>query len=105
MMDYSHQRMRLTTKELLLGLGDAAKLTDKIQQLFNGHHINATEDRAVLHPALRAPACVPVPAWVLRQHKPTSEQQKSNAERCAFLRGAWTVGVRAKVRPWTVGVS
>lgn len=61
-MDYSHQRMSVSTKELLVGLGDAAKLTDKIQQLFNGHHINATEDRAVLHPALRAPACVcPLP--------------------------------------------
>jgi hypothetical protein len=61
-MDYSHQRMRVSTKDLLLGLADTAKLNDKIQQLFNGHHINATEDRAVLHPALRAPACVPLPA-------------------------------------------
>jgi glucose-6-phosphate isomerase len=55
-LDYSHQRMRVNTKQLLLALGEAAQLPHKIDSMFRGHHLNATEDRAVLHPALRAPA-------------------------------------------------
>jgi glucose-6-phosphate isomerase len=55
-LDYSHQRMRVNTKQLLLALGEAAQLSHKIDSMFRGHHLNATEDRAVLHPALRAPA-------------------------------------------------
>jgi hypothetical protein len=41
--------------QLLLELADAAGVEDKVKALFSGQHINATEDRAVLHPALRAP--------------------------------------------------
>eukprot|EP00877_Chromochloris_zofingiensis_P013262 jgi/Chrzof1/818/Cz01g30020.t1 len=38
----------------LLDLADAAKLKSKIQAMYNGEHINSTEDRAVLHVATRA---------------------------------------------------
>ena len=34
----------------------AADLGNRIAAMFRGEHINATEDRAVLHTALRAPA-------------------------------------------------
>lgn len=36
-------------------LADETHLSDQIQSLFNGKHINFTEDRAVLHTCLRAP--------------------------------------------------
>ncbi|HEX6300326.1 MAG TPA: glucose-6-phosphate isomerase [Acidimicrobiia bacterium] len=38
----------------LLAVARRAGLPDRIAALFAGHHINVTEDRAVLHPALRA---------------------------------------------------
>ena len=40
----------------LLALADEADLGNRIAAMFRGEHINATEDRAVLHTALRAPA-------------------------------------------------
>jgi glucose-6-phosphate isomerase len=39
----------------LLKLADKADMRGKIDAMFNGEHINVTEDRAVLHTALRAP--------------------------------------------------
>ena len=41
--------------QLLLALAEAAGVRSKIDAMFGGQHINATEDRAVLHVALRAP--------------------------------------------------
>lgn len=40
--------------KLLRELAGAAKLKDKIEAMFNGEHINSTEDRSVLHVATRA---------------------------------------------------
>ncbi|MFC7625387.1 glucose-6-phosphate isomerase [Microlunatus sp. GCM10028923] len=40
----------------LLALAGEVGLTDRIAAMFAGEHINVTEDRAVLHTALRAPA-------------------------------------------------
>ncbi|PLA37079.1 glucose-6-phosphate isomerase [Corynebacterium coyleae] len=42
--------------EALVALADDAGLHDRITAMFSGEHINTTEDRAVLHTALRAPA-------------------------------------------------
>jgi glucose-6-phosphate isomerase len=47
----------LVTDEVLsalLAVADRAGLSDRIAAMFAGDHINVTEDRAVLHPALRA---------------------------------------------------
>lgn len=38
----------------LLELADTARLTERIDAMFLGEHINVTENRAVMHPALRA---------------------------------------------------
>jgi hypothetical protein len=43
------------TMEKLYDLANAAGLKDKINAMFEGEHINSTEDRAVLHVATRAP--------------------------------------------------
>lgn len=45
----------LLSLQLLRDLAGAANLKTKIGQMFAGEHLNVTEDRAVLHPALRAP--------------------------------------------------
>eukprot|EP00201_Polytomella_parva_P022526 CAMPEP_0175041642 /NCGR_PEP_ID=MMETSP0052_2-20121109/2045_1 /TAXON_ID=51329 ORGANISM="Polytomella parva, Strain SAG 63-3" /NCGR_SAMPLE_ID=MMETSP0052_2 /ASSEMBLY_ACC=CAM_ASM_000194 /LENGTH=678 /DNA_ID=CAMNT_0016304213 /DNA_START=251 /DNA_END=2288 /DNA_ORIENTATION=- len=53
-LDFSRQRATTQTIEILLSLADASKLREKINAMFGGEHINRTEDRAVLHVALRA---------------------------------------------------
>ncbi|KAL0028857.1 hypothetical protein WJX77_001267 [Trebouxia sp. C0004] len=53
--DFSRQRVTPKTVKLLRNLAGAANLKTKISQMFAGEHLNVTEDRAVLHPALRAP--------------------------------------------------
>jgi glucose-6-phosphate isomerase len=54
-LDYSKQRITDETLKLLLALAEACQLPQRIEAMFRGEHINVTEDRAVLHTALRAP--------------------------------------------------
>jgi len=54
-VDYSKQRITDQTIDLLLDLAERADLRRKVEAMFSGEHINSTEDRAVLHTALRAP--------------------------------------------------
>lgn len=54
-VDFSRQNMTENTLQLLLNLAERAKLRTKMNAMFAGEHINSTEDRAVLHTALRAP--------------------------------------------------
>jgi len=54
-LDYSKNRITEQTLELLLALAEASPLRERIAAMFRGEKINVTEDRAVLHVALRAP--------------------------------------------------
>ena len=54
-LDYSKQRVTGETLRLLLALADEAGLRQRIDAMFAGERINSTENRAVLHVALRAP--------------------------------------------------
>ncbi|XP_022996784.1 glucose-6-phosphate isomerase, cytosolic-like [Cucurbita maxima] len=54
LLDYSRQRATADTIGKLFKLAEAANLKDKINRMFNGEHINSTENRAVLHVSLRA---------------------------------------------------
>src|SRR5262245_48589143 len=54
-LDYSKNRITDETLELLLRLGEEAGLQSRIDAMFSGEKINLTENRAVLHTALRAP--------------------------------------------------
>jgi glucose-6-phosphate isomerase len=54
-LDYSKNRITDETIRLLVGLADACGLRDRIEAMFQGEKINTTEERAVLHVALRAP--------------------------------------------------
>ena len=54
-VDYSKNRITSETLELLLQLAEEVHLKDAIQKYFSGEAINKTENRAVLHTALRAP--------------------------------------------------
>jgi glucose-6-phosphate isomerase len=54
-LDYSKNRITDETLKLLLQLADECGLQGKIDAMFRGDKINVTENRAVLHVALRAP--------------------------------------------------
>ncbi|MEU6791352.1 glucose-6-phosphate isomerase [Nonomuraea wenchangensis] len=54
-LDYAKQRATGRTVELLAALAERAGLRDRIEAMFGGEHINVSEDRAVLHVALRMP--------------------------------------------------
>jgi glucose-6-phosphate isomerase len=53
-LDYSKNLVTSETLRLLLALARAAGLPARIEAMFTGERINTTEDRAVLHVALRA---------------------------------------------------
>jgi glucose-6-phosphate isomerase len=55
-LDYSKNRLTTDTIALLVELANAASLRPRIDAMFAGEKINVTEDRAVLHIALRAPS-------------------------------------------------
>ncbi|WP_271765564.1 glucose-6-phosphate isomerase [Aquimarina algiphila] len=55
-IDYSKNRIDQTTRALLLELAKEVKLEEAIHNYFGGGIINETENRAVLHTALRTPS-------------------------------------------------
>jgi glucose-6-phosphate isomerase len=54
-LDYSKNRINAETVRLLERLADESGLREQINAMFRGEKINITENRAVLHVALRAP--------------------------------------------------
>jgi glucose-6-phosphate isomerase len=54
-VDHSKQRITEGTLPLLIRLAEACGLRQRIDAMFSGKRINTTENRAVLHVALRAP--------------------------------------------------
>ncbi len=53
-LDYSKHRITDETLSLLIDLAKARGLSERTEAMFTGEKINTTEDRAVLHTALRA---------------------------------------------------
>lgn len=88
-MNYAKQRVDAQTLRLLRELAEACQLPQKIEAMFGGQKINTTEDRAVLHVALRAPASekilvdghdvVPAVHDVINRMASFSEQVRSGA--------------------------
>ena len=54
-LDYSKNRVTDETLRLLVRLAEECGLRERIEAMFSGRKINVTEQRAVLHVALRAP--------------------------------------------------
>jgi len=53
LFDYSKNRINQRTRELLVALAEQARLPAWIERMFSGDQINFTENRSVLHVALR----------------------------------------------------
>lgn len=56
LLDYSKNRITEETMALLIGLAEECGLKGAIEAMFSGEKINETENRAVLHTALRDPS-------------------------------------------------
>ena len=54
-LDYSKNRVTEETMELLVALAEESGVPDRRAAMFRGDHINVSEDRPVLHVALRMP--------------------------------------------------
>ncbi|HTF49704.1 MAG TPA: glucose-6-phosphate isomerase, partial [Pseudonocardia sp.] len=55
LLDYSKHRITRDTLPLLAALARRAGLPERTEAMFAGQHINTSENRAVLHTALRLP--------------------------------------------------
>eukprot|EP00752_Nemacystus_decipiens_P008193 g7329.t1 len=96
-LDYSRMNVSELTMKLLFDLAKRQDLKEKIAAMFNGEKINNTEDRAVLHVALRAHRDDP-PIYVdgvnvIRQVHDTLDQVKEFSER---VRSGELVGATGK---------
>lgn len=84
LFDYSKNIITEETMELLLELAAECKVKEGIEAMFNGEHINQTEDRAVLHTALRNLSGEPVydnGQDVMPEVKRVLEKMRSFAEK------------------------
>jgi glucose-6-phosphate isomerase len=98
-LDYSKHRITDETLRLLLALAEAVDLRGRIDAMFRGDKINVTENRAVLHVALRSPSgqsivvdgvnVVPEVHAVLNKMSAFAERVRS---------GAWTGHTGKRIR-------
>jgi glucose-6-phosphate isomerase len=90
-LDYSKHRITDETLRLLLALARTAGVEERRAAMFAGERINTTEDRAVLHVALRAP---PTERILVYGHDVVPGVHEVLARMAAFARrvrdGEWT---------------
>ncbi len=90
LVDYSKNIIDEETLSLLLELAEETKLKDNIEAMFSGEKINRTEDRAVLHTALRNFSGKPVYVDgkdVMPEVKAVLEKMKTFSEK--VISGEW----------------
>ena len=98
--DYSKQRVTDDTIALLCRLADQSDLRGRIDAMFRGDRINVTENRPVLHVALRAPRDVP---FVVDGHnviggRACGPRSHESIFPHAFGRGAWLGHTGKRIR-------
>jgi len=84
LFDFSRQRVVDETLQLLIGLANARGLRSRIDAMFAGEKINTTENRAVLHTALRNRAGRPM---LVDGQDVMPEVQSSLAKMRTFVEG------------------
>ena len=92
-VDLSKNLITSETVELLLKLAEEVKLEQAREAMFSGEHINVTEDRAVLHTALRRPEGY-TPAL-------TVDGQDVDADVHAVLKKIYAFAERVRNGEWT----
>ena len=68
-LDYSKQLLDEPCLATLLEIAKLAELKPAIERLFNGEHVNNTEDRAALHTLLRTPTSTATPKATANKHR------------------------------------
>src|SRR5262245_23252585 len=98
-LDYSKHRITDDTLDLLVQLAESSGLRDRIDAMFRGDKINGTEDRAVLHVALRAPrnASIVVDGENVVPHVHTVLDHMANFA-TRVRSGAWTGHTGRRIR-------
>lgn len=100
-VDLSKNLVTDDTLALLVRLAEEVDLGGRIEAMFTGERINVTEDRAVLHTALRRPAGT-APALTVDGQDVDSDVQRELGTMLAFAErvrsGAWTGVTGAPVR-------
>ena len=91
LLDYSRQRITSKTLPLLFDLARAADLPARTAAMFRGDQINSTEQRAVLHTALRSAFAGPA---VIQAE--VRESRKKLAEFTAAVRSGKKLGITGK---------
>ena len=92
LLDYSKNRLNQVTLDKLFALASEAKLEEWRERLFNGDQINHTEQRAVLHTALRDSK--PNPQQSLITHELERMQQMVTR----FSQNQWLGGTNKALR-------
>jgi len=90
LVDYSKNIITKETKALLIGLAEEVGLKDGIEKMFRGDKINETENRAVLHVALRNRKHAPI--YVDGEDvmpKINAVLEKMNAFTNSIISGTW----------------
>jgi glucose-6-phosphate isomerase len=90
-LDYSKNRVTDETLRLLVNLAEECDLAGRREAMFGGEHINVSEDRAVLHVALRLPrerSLVVDGADVVKEVHAVLDRMAAFAER--VRNGEWT---------------
>jgi glucose-6-phosphate isomerase len=90
-LDYSKNRVTDETMRLLLDLASDSGVPERRDAMFRGEHINVSEDRAVLHVALRMPATASLivdGADVVREVHEVLDRMRAFADRVRS--GEWT---------------
>jgi glucose-6-phosphate isomerase len=97
-VDLSKNLVTDWTLELLLRLADQIGLSDRMEAMFTGERINVTENRSVLHTALRRPAGTRPPLVVGKQDVDGDVQRELDKVLgfAGRVRGGQWVGVTGK---------
>ncbi|WP_448618754.1 glucose-6-phosphate isomerase [Geodermatophilus sp. URMC 65] len=98
-LDYSKNRLTRETVRLLAALAERVGLRERTEAMFRGEHINVTEDRAVLHVALRDPR---TSGLVVDGHDVNAEVHEVLGRMADFAdrvrSGAWTGHTGERIR-------
>lgn len=98
-IDYSKHRVTRETLKLLVDLARAAGLEQRRDKMFAGVHINTSEDRAVLHTALRLPRDAELTVDGTNVVKEVHEVLEAMGDFTDRLRsGAWTGATGERIR-------
>ena len=81
-LDWSKNRIDASTWKALLNLAEASGLKSEIERMFTGEKINRTENRAVLHTALRN--CNPAAKVLVDGHDVMPDVRGTLAKMAAF---------------------